>query len=68
MRNKGDSEMSKFKQTGVAQPNEIEQPETSEPQQSGGKTAQTNPKPKDDQDLPGAEGPSSAGANEDTYD
>ncbi|MDB5615583.1 MAG: hypothetical protein JWQ22_3236 [Devosia sp.] len=60
--------MPKLEQAGVAQPNEIEQAENSVQQQPSEKPDQTKPKPKDDEDLPGADGPSSAGANEDTYD
>lgn len=59
--------MPKLEQAGVGQPNDIDQPKQTQQQTSGQKT-QAKPKPKDDKDLPGAEGPLSAGANEDTYD
>lgn len=57
--------MSKPEQVGVAQPNDMEQPEQTKQQRPGGKQKS---KPKDDEELPGADGQLSAGANEDTYD
>ena len=56
--------MTKLKQTGPAQPNEVERPEND---RTPAKDQQRS-RPKDDDDLPGADGPLSAGANEDTYD
>jgi hypothetical protein len=54
-----------FDQKGPAQPTEVDQKDKQGEKPAGSKTEQSR---KDDADLPGADGPSSAGANEDTYD
>ncbi|HEY8574782.1 MAG TPA: hypothetical protein VIL88_00415 [Devosia sp.] len=53
-----------FEQKGPAQTVEVDRQETAN-QQDPGRSEQAK---KDDKELPGAEGPNSAGANEDTYD
>lgn len=58
--------MTKLQQTGPAQPDHVERPE--QDRHPARPKDQQRSKPKDDDDLPGAEGPLSAGANEDTYD
>ena len=55
---------SKFEQKGPAQP---KGPERQEQPSTGSQDKSAKSQPKDD-DMPGADGPLSAGANEDTYD
>jgi len=58
--------MDKHQQTGPAQPDEVERPEQDR-NPARNKDRQRNAEtPREDE--PGAEGPRSAGANEDTYD
>lgn len=59
--------MNKSQPTGPAQPNQVDQAETDRKQASAQPKQQQQQKPKDD-DMPGADGFRSAGANEDTYD
>lgn len=58
--------MSMAKNTGPAQPNQVERPEA-DGKAKQPKGSQQDRKGKSD-DMPGADGERSAGANEDTYD
>lgn len=59
--------MTEQKRTGPAQPDKVERPEDTNRQAGTGKPLERQ-RSKDDDDLPGADGFRSAGANEDTYD
>ena len=58
--------MTKLQKAGPAQPDAVERPKNDRTPAKA--KDQQRSRPKDDDDLPGADGPLSAGANEDTYD
>lgn len=58
--------MTKVQQTGKAQPDQVGRQDTDRSPARIKDKLRT--KPKGDEDIPGAEGALSAGANEDTYD
>jgi hypothetical protein len=59
--------MDKSKQKGAAQPDKVESP-NEDPSPARVKDRQREHKPRAEDDMPGADGPLSAGADEDTYD